>query len=124
MKKLAELKKHTWTLIPYTYFIGLAAVWFVGDLVAIQNVSYVALAVMTGLLALAMLQNKTVGTCLGIVATIGSLFAFLAVLSEFNDFETVSQSAIQLIAVGSVLTLTGLGMGLTLTVTNLKKLAA
>jgi len=124
MKKLAELKKSTWTLLPYTYFIGLAAFWFVGDLVAIQKVSYVALAVMIGLLALAILQNKAVGTCLGILATVGSIFAFLAVLSEFNDFEAVTQSALELIAVGSVLTLTGLAMGLTLTVTNLKKLVA
>ena len=122
MKKQLELPKKVWSVLPYLYFIGLAALWFVGDL-ASQKFSFMALGVLIGLFSLAVWQNKIAGTCLGLLAAIGSLYAFFAVLSEFNDFDVVNTSAIQLIAVGSLLTLSGLAMGVLLTVTNMKRLA-
>ncbi len=121
MKQHLESKKNVWELLPYLYFIGLATFWFFLDLLKIQNISLLALGVSISLIIQAIIQNKIIGTCLGILAAIVSLYAFFAVLSEFNDFETVNNSALQLIIVGSALTLCGLAMGVTLTVANLKK---
>lgn len=118
--KLIEQKNK---VLPYTYFIGLAAFWFFGDLLAKENFSFVALGIMVALIIQAVWQNKLVGASLGVFATAVSFVAFLAVLSEFSDFEVVNGSAVQLIAVGSILTLSGLAMGLLLTVTNSRKLA-
>ncbi|MCP2042918.1 hypothetical protein [Pontibacter sp. HSC-36F09] len=109
--------------LPYTYFIGLAAFWFFGDLLAIQNFSFVAFGIMAALTIQAVWQNRVAGACLGVFTTAVSFVAFLAVLSEFSDFEVVNGSAIQLIAVGSILSLVGLAMGLMLTITNMQKLA-
>ncbi|WP_188500730.1 hypothetical protein [Pontibacter amylolyticus] len=118
--KLIEQKNK---VLPYTYFIGLAALWFFGDLLAKENFSFVALGIMVALIVQAVWQNKLVGASLGVFTTAVSFVAFLAVLSEFSDFEVVNGSAVQLIAVGSILTLSGLAMGLLLTVTNSRKLA-
>ena len=122
MKKPLELKMNAWELVPYIYFIGLASFWLLMDLFSVQNFSYVAFGLLIGLIIQAVIQNRIVGTGLGILATIVSLYVFLAVLSEFNDFEVVNSSAIQLISVGSVLSLTGVVVGVTLTVSNVKKL--
>ena len=110
-------------VLPYTYFIGLATFWFFGNLVAKENFSFVALGIMAALAIQAVWQNKVAGTCLGVFAIAVSFVAFLAILSEFSDFETVNVGAVQLIAVGSVLSLSGLAMGLLLTVMNSRKLA-
>ena len=124
MERYPGLQNYGSKVLPYTYFIGLAAFWFVGDLLAIQNFSFVALGIMVALAILGVWQNKVAGTCLGVFASAVSIVAFLATLSEFLDFEVVNQSAIQLITVGSVLSLSGLAMGLVLTVTNARKLSA
>lgn len=123
MERYPVLQKYGSKVLPYTYFIGLAAFWFFGDLVAKQSFSFVALGIIVALVIQAVWQNKLAGTCLGVLATVVSFVAFLAVLSEFSDFEVINRSAVQLIAVGSVLTLSGLAMGLMLTVTNSRKLA-
>ncbi len=123
MKQPIELKKNVWELMSYIYFIGVAFFWLLMDLFSIQNFSFVASGLLIGLIIQAVIQNRIVGTGLGIVATMVSLYAFLAVLSEFNDFEVVNSSAIQLISVGSVLSLTGSIGGITLTLINLKRLA-
>lgn len=90
---------------------------------AIQNFSFVAFGIMAALTIQAVWQNRVAGACLGVFTTAVSFVAFLAVLSEFSDFEVVNGSAIQLIAVGSILSLVGLAMGLMLTITNMQKLA-
>ncbi|MBX0333749.1 hypothetical protein K3G39_10925 [Pontibacter sp. HSC-14F20] len=110
-------------VLPYTYFIGLAAFWFFGDLFAKQNISFVAFGIMAALTIQALWQNEVAGTCLGLFASAVSFMVFLATLSEFSDFEVVNGSAIQLIAVGSILSLVGLAMGLVLTITNMRKRA-
>ncbi len=89
----------------------------------IQNFSFIALGLLLGLIIQAKMQHKLVGTGLGILAATGSLYGFLAVVSEFKDFETVNNSALVMISVGSVLTLSGLAMGVMLALANLKKLA-
>lgn len=124
MKKPLELKINAWELMPYIYFIGLASFWLLMDLFFIQNFSYVGFGLLIGLITQAVIQNRIVGAGLGILATIVSLYAFLAVLSEFNDFEVVNSSAIQLISVGSVLSLIGIVVGVALTVINIKRLTA
>ncbi|WP_299754357.1 hypothetical protein [uncultured Pontibacter sp.] len=121
MKEHLESKKNVWKLLPHIYFTGLAAFWFFGDLLTIQNFSLLALGVSVILIIQAIIQNKTIGICMGIFAAIISLYTFFAVLSEFNDFGIVNNSAIQLITVGSALSLGGLAMGVTLTLINLKK---
>ncbi|MBF8963197.1 hypothetical protein I0P70_08075 [Pontibacter sp. FD36] len=118
-----KLKKQGGKVLPYTYFIGLAAFWFFGDLIAVQRFSFVALGLVVALAIQVLWQNKVAGTCLGLFASAVSFVAFLATLSEFNDFEVVTQSAIHLIVVGSVLSLCGLAMGLVLTITNIRKLS-
>ncbi len=107
--------------MPYIYFIGLASFWLLMDLFAIQNFSYVAFGLLIGLIVQAVIQNRIIGTGIGVLAALVGFYAFLAVLSEFNDFEVLNNSAMQLIAVGSALSLSGLAMGVTMTVTNLRK---
>ena len=70
------------------------------------------------------MQNKLIGISFGIFAiTVHTIF-FLAVLSEFVEFETLfSGDAKQLIAVGSLLGISGIAMGVILIKTNLKELA-
>lgn len=112
MKGFHQLRNYgSSKVLPYTYFIGLAAFWFFGDLVAKENFSLVALGIMVALIIQAVWQNRLAGASLGVFATAVSFVAFLAVLSEFSDFEVVNGSAIQLIAVGSILSLSGLAMG-------------
>lgn len=123
MKKPLELKRETWQLLPYIYFIALVAFWLLGDLIMLQKFSYIALGILAGLIIQAKMQHKVIGTGLGILAATGSLYGFLAVVSEFNDFETVNNSALVMISVGSALTLSGLAMGIVLTLANLKRLA-
>lgn len=109
--------------MPYIYFIALVAFWFLGDLFMIQNFSFIALGLLAGLIIQAKMQHKVIGTGIGIIAATGSLYGFLAVVSEFNDFETVNNSALVMISVGSVLTLSGLAMGVMLALAYLKRLA-
>lgn len=123
MKEYHQLYNHGSKVLPYIYFIGLAAFWFFGDLIAKQNFSFVALGIIVALTFQAVWQNKVAGTCLGLFTTAISCVAFLATLSEFNDFVAVTQSAIHLIAVGSVLSICGLAMGLILIISNMRKLA-
>lgn len=123
MEGRAQPKSYGSQVLPYIYFIGLASFWLFGDLFAMQKFSFVALGVIVALTIQAVLQHKVVGASLGIMAIAISLIAFLATLSEFSDFEVVNQSAIQLIAVGSVLSLSELVMGGMLTITNIRRLA-
>lgn len=109
--------------MPYIYFISLVAFWFLGDLFMIQNFSFIALVLLVGLIIQAKIQHKVIGTGIGIIAATGSLYGFLAVVSEFKDFETINNSALAMISVGSALTLSGLAMGVMLALANLKKLA-
>lgn len=123
MKKLLELKKETWQLLPYIYFIALVAFWILGDLFMLQKFSYIALCILACLIIQAKMQHKVIGTGIGIIAATGSLYGFLAVVSEFNDFEAVNNSALAMISAGSALTLSGLAMGVMLALANLKRLA-
>lgn len=109
--------------MPYIYFIALVALWFLGDLFVFQKFSFIALGLLAGLIIQAKMQHKVIGTGIGIIAATGSLYGFLAVVSEFNEFEVVNNSALVMISVGSALTLSGLAMGVMLALANLKKLA-
>ena len=123
MKSQRKLKNNAWKFLPYSYFIGLAAFWFFEEIFAIQNISYIALGFMLILLAQAIIQNKTFGVSLGIFAIAVSSVSFLAVLSEFCEFKVISDSAIQLIGVGSMLSLSGLAMGVMMIASNGRKLS-
>ncbi|WP_018476421.1 hypothetical protein [Pontibacter roseus] len=123
MEKQLRFSDYKSDVIPYLYFLALAAFWFFGDLVEKQNVSFAALAIIVALTVQVVWQNRVVGISLGLFTALISFVAFLATLSEFNDFEVVTQSAIQLLAVGSVLSLCGLALGAVLTITNMRKLA-
>jgi hypothetical protein len=122
MRKQFGFKKITWELLPYIYFIGLAAFWFLGEFFAMQNFSFIALGIILILIAQAIIQHKTFGVSLGIFAIAVSCVSFLAVLFELSEFEEVSENAIQLLAGGSIITLSGLAMGVMMIKTNGKKL--
>ena len=98
----SELKKKIWTIMPYIYFISLAAFWFLGDYFAKQNLSFLALGIMLILITQAVVQNKTIGVTLGILAIVVNMIFFFAVLSEFMEFKSITSRAIQLITVGSI----------------------
>jgi hypothetical protein len=122
MGKHQEFKKKAWTILPYIYFVVLAAFWLASEMIAEQNFSYAAFGVVMVLISQAIIQNKTIGVSLGIFALAVNVLFFLAVVSEFCEFEVITASAIQLIAVGSILSLSGMAMGVVLTTTNGKEL--
>ncbi|MGV3504907.1 MAG: hypothetical protein ACO1O1_14450 [Adhaeribacter sp.] len=118
MKMKIESKKPGWSYLPYFYLIGLAAFWFFGEMLEGNNFSYLAIAIMIILVAQAFIQNRFFGLALGIFVMALNFAGFLAVISEFNDFQIITRSAIELITVGSVLSLSGLAMGIFLTRVN------
>jgi len=103
-------------------FRCLSAFWFLSEIFTKQDFSYVALGITIILVTQAIIQNKTIGVSLGIFAVVVNTIFFLAVLSEFSEFEVISGSAMQLITVGSILSLSGFAMGIIMTTTNGKKL--
>ena len=123
MEKHHDLKKIVWAIVPYAYFIGLAAFWFVLEMAVNKDFSYAALGIILILIIQAIMQNKIFGISLGIFAIAVHTISFLAVLSEFIEFKAISGDAIQLIAVGSLLSICGTAMGAIMAKANLKKLA-
>jgi uncharacterized membrane protein YdcZ (DUF606 family) len=108
------------TVIPIVYFLLLSIYWFYDSLSQQQNYNYLALTIAAILVTQIILKNKLFGISLGILGVIGSLLMFLAVLSEFNEFKVISESAKQLIVVGTVLSVAGMIMATIITTTNFR----
>lgn len=115
MKNKLKFTKFVRTQLPLIYFICAAIALFYGE-----NYNYVTLGIILILIIQLIIKNKIVGISLGILISIISFVMFLAVISEFNDFEAVSTNALQLITIGSLLTLSGLSMGIIMIKTSIE----
>jgi hypothetical protein len=120
MNKNVRLSNFTRTILPYVYFIGLATYWFYENISAGPHFNYFALGIIGILVIQLIIKIKILGASLGIMGVLFSAYMFLAVLSEFNEFKVASESAIQLITIGTILSLAGLLMGVIMTITNFK----
>lgn len=116
MRKQLAFLQPGWPVVPYLYFCGLAAFWFFNEVFTNQHVSFVALGILLLLMLQAIRQNKAVAVFLGVVAILANTYFFLAVISEFSEFEIISRGALELLGVGSLLSLGGLAMGILMVV--------
>ena len=100
--------------LPEAWFLVLFSMYVLGSIPdwipASQGISSLILPICSlGVLALLVKQfihrSRILGGIFGVIFTLCSIFMFLAVLSEYKEFPTVSLEAIGLLSMGSFLTL-------------------
>lgn len=98
--------------VPYVYFIGWASYWFVMDIAAAGSFNFIALAILLALVAQVIVRNNAIDLILGALSMIISVYMFVAVLSEFNNFSSVNDNARQLVLAGTLISVSGFAIAM------------
>lgn len=93
--------------LPEYILMGLAVFSFVETLIVKGQISYLMIVVLTIMAAQVVFKNRYLGIFIGLIMGLVSFGLFLAVLSDYRKFPEVTTKAIELITVGSLLSLTG-----------------
>ncbi|WP_347066113.1 hypothetical protein [Flavobacterium sp. WV_118_3] len=93
--------------LPEYALMGLAVFSFVETLIVKGQISYLMIVVLTIMAAQVVFKNRYLGIFIGLIMGLVSFGLFLAVLSDYRKFPEVTTKAIELITVGSLLSLTG-----------------
>jgi hypothetical protein len=94
------MKKKYLLLLPEIIIVILSAYWFLDNYLGRGVVNPFALGVFFTLLFQVIFQNKFIGMFLATITSLFSVYLVLAVISEFREFPTVTNEAIQLLAFG------------------------
>lgn len=100
--------KQTVLRLPELFFIGLGIYWVTENYLASAHINWIAIVLTVLLAAQLIFQHKIAGMALGLVLGLISAYMLFAVLSEFKEFDTVNNEALQLLAFG--LGIFGLGV--------------
>lgn len=96
--------------LPEIMLIGLAVFSFVETLIVNARINYLMVIVVAVMIMQLVFQNRYFGIFLGIVVGLMSFGLFLAVVSDYRKFPEVNSEAIQLLSVGSLISLAGLSL--------------
>ncbi|WP_280698205.1 hypothetical protein [Dysgonomonas sp. PH5-45] len=118
---MKNLKIFITQYLPYIYFIGIAAFWFVDNLSG-GHVNYFMIGIASVLIFQIFLKNNILGIILGSILGILSLYMVLAVLSDVWKFDTLCKEAITLLIVGSGFFGTGVVMAILMVLFGIKQL--
>ena len=93
--------------LPEFLLIGLAVFSFFETLIVKSEISYLMIIIIGVMIAQVVFKNKYFGVFLGLLVGLISFGLFLAVLSDYRKFPTVTSEAIQLLSVGGLISLAG-----------------
>lgn len=93
--------------VPEIALVGLAVFSFVETLIVRSEINYLMIIVMAIMTAQLVFKNRYFGIFLGLLVGLVSFGLFLAVISDYRKFPTVTSEAIQLLSVGSLFSLIG-----------------
>lgn len=94
--------------LPELFFMSLGTYWVSENYLASCSVNWIALIFIVLLAVQLFLQHRIAGMALGLVLGLICAYMLFAVLSEFKQFKTVNDEALQLLAFG--LGIFGLGV--------------
>lgn len=94
--------------LPELFFMSLGAYWVSENYLASKTINRIALIFITLLVVQLFVQHRIGGMVLGLVLGFICAYMLFAVLSEFKEFETVNDKALQLLGFG--LGIFGLGV--------------
>lgn len=94
------MKKRYLLLLPEIIIVCLSAYWFFDNYLGRNTINPFALGVFLILLFQIIFQNKFIGMFLATILSLFSIYMVLAVLSEFREFPTVTNEAMQLLLFG------------------------
>lgn len=94
--------------LPEIMLIGLAVFSFVETLIVNARINYLMIIVLGVMIMQLVFQNRYFGVFLGIAVGLLSFGLFLAVVSDYRKFPEVNSEAIQLLSLGSLMSLAGL----------------
>lgn len=92
--------KQTVQRLPELFFMGLGIYWVAENYLASAHINWIAITFVVLLTIQLIVQNRIGGMVLGIVLGLISAYMLFAVLSEFNEFRTINDKALQLLAFG------------------------
>lgn len=93
--------------LPEYILMGLAVFSFVETLIVKGQINYLMIVVLAIMVAQLVFKNRYFGIFLGLVVGLLSFGLFLAVLTDYRKFPEVTSKVIELITVGSLLSLGG-----------------
>ncbi|MEO4004541.1 hypothetical protein [Flavobacterium sp. CAU 1735] len=93
--------------LPEYILMGLAVFSFVETLIVKGQINYLMVVVLAIMAAQLVFKNRYFGIFIGLVVGLVSFGLFLAVLTDYRKFPEVTSKAIELITVGSLLSLAG-----------------
>ena len=117
MKKLLSSR-----LLPYLYFIAGAGFWFFMDFFNAGDVNFIALFILALMAGQMVYKSNVLGLCLSTVFMVFSILMLFAVLSELQEFPRFTNSALQLVTVGSLMSTSSFFMGVLIFKSHLKRL--
>ena len=80
--------------------MGLGIYWVTENYLASTHINWIAIVFVVLLAIQLIIQHRIAGMALGIVLGLICAYMMFAVLSEFKEFETVNDEALQLLAFG------------------------
>ncbi|MHA3786592.1 hypothetical protein ACX0HA_00165 [Flavobacterium hauense] len=86
--------------LPELFFMSLGAYWVSENYLASAQVNWIALIFIVLLAVQLFLQHRIAGMALGLVIGLICAYMLFAVLSEFKQFKTINDEALQLLAFG------------------------
>jgi len=87
-------------LLPELIILILSCLWLIDNYRVSAIINYYALSVAVVMVLQLVFKFKIVGLSMAIIIALFSLYMFLAVVSEFNDFPQVNFEALKLLVVG------------------------
>lgn len=109
--------------LPELFFLHLGVYWFWETFRGGEFINYPALILVAVMTLQFFINNKILGLILGFLLGIGSIYMSLAVLSEFSEFESVTNEALKLLVIGLSIFLPSLVFSYFIIKKNLKALS-
>lgn len=104
--------KKTLKTLPEFYYIGLGAFSTMENYFANGQVNYTALLITWLMFLQVFYKNKILGLIYGNVCALFSVYMLLALVSEYNEFNSGTIEAVRMLIYGSVLFVSGLIMAI------------